>query len=278
MIDISGHLRDYRLEIGFENHTVPLEVNCCGQQKFLTKDFTKVRLSGRLDYQIIYVAHGSGIFTAGGIQQRVPAGNIVLYRPHDPQIYSYSYKDKTCAYWIHFTGNDIEGLLDRFNIHSGYIGDSIQIKNTFQEAILELQLRKTGYKEIANACFLKLLALIQRFSQTESSDLKSDFNLERLIIRLNQSYNQPWTVPDMARFCNVSEGYFSHSFKEKTGQAPIKYLINLRMEKAKFLLSESDMSISTIASSIGYADELYFSRLFKNTTGESPSSYRRNLT
>jgi AraC-like DNA-binding protein len=81
----------------------------------------------------------------------------------------------------------------------------------------------------------------------------------------------------MADFCNLSEGYFSHHFKESVGIAPIKYLTNLRMEKAKFLLSESDLSVSAIAWSLGYGDLLYFSRIFKKIVGESPTIYRKRF-
>ncbi len=274
MIDISGHLRTYRREIGFVNEAVPVEINCCGQQTFLTQDFSKKRMSGRLDYQLIYVTKGRGFFTMQDKEIEVPAGNIVLYRPHEPQIYSYSFKDKTSVLWIHFTGNNIENLLSQFDIYSGYIGNSLQIKDLFQEIIQELQLKKTGYNSIVNADFEKLLALIHRCMDTEVIENRNDLVLERLIIELNHSYNKPWTITSMAEFCNLSEGYFSHYFKDKLGMAPLKYLTSLRIEKAKFLLSESDVPVSNIASSLGYHDVLYFSRIFKKAVGESPTAYR----
>ncbi len=274
MIDISGHLRTYRREIGFMNDTVPVEINCCGQQTFLTQDFFKKRASGRLDYQLIYVTRGRGIFTLSDRELEVPAGSIVLYRPHEPQLYSYSFQDKTSVYWIHFTGNNIENLLNQFDIHSGYIGNSIQIKDLFQEIIQELQLKKTDFNNIVKADFEKLLALIHRCMQTDVVENRNDQLLERLIIELNHSYNKTWTITSMAEFCNLSEGYFSHYFKDKLGVAPMKYLTTLRIEKAKFLLSESDVPVSNIASSLGYQDVLYFSRIFKKAVGESPTAYR----
>ena len=58
MIDISGHLRDYRREIGFSDESKPLIINCCGYQKFMTENFSKSRPTGRLDYQLIYIYQG----------------------------------------------------------------------------------------------------------------------------------------------------------------------------------------------------------------------------
>ncbi|WP_026494443.1 AraC family transcriptional regulator [Butyrivibrio sp. WCD3002] len=277
MIDISGHLREYRREIGFSNYNIPLEVNCCGQQSFLTRDFSKSRPNGRLDYQLIYITRGCGIFNFSGKEQIVNAGGIVLYRPGEPQLYSYSFKDKTSAYWIHFTGSNAEKILNEFHIHSGYIGNSIQIKDIFQEIIKELQLKKTGYSIVATADLEKMLALINRSMELEASEDRNDLVLERLIIQLNQSYNNAWSVTSMAKYCNLSEGYFSHYFKEKMGVSPMKYLANLRIEKAKFLLSESDISVSNIAASLGFSDVLYFSRIFKKAVGESPTAFRNAL-
>ncbi len=277
MIDISGHLRTYRREIGFLNNDVPLEINCCGQQTFLTQDFSRSRMSGRLDYQLIYVTRGRGYFTVSGEELEVPAGNIVLYRPHEPQIYSYSYQDKTSVLWIHFTGYDVERLLEKFDIHSGYIGSSIQIKDIFQEIIKELQLKKPGYDSMVNADFERLLALICRSMTAPPADAGKDLVLEQLIIELNHSYNKAWSITSMAQFCNLSEGYFSHYFRDKLGASPMKYLTTLRIEKAKFLLSESDVSVSNIAASLGYSDVLYFSRIFKKAVGESPTAYRDAL-
>lgn len=274
MIDISGHLREYKREIGFVNNEVPLEVNCCGQQTFLTQDFSKRRMEGRLDYQLIYITRGSGLFTISGRSDTVSAGNIILYNPHEPQIYSYKCYDKTNVYWIHFTGNKVKYLLDQLDIHSGYIGNSIQIQDIFQDIITELQLKKSDFNRVVTADFQKLLVLINRQLQLENTKEQNDLLLESLILQLNQNYNKPWTISTMAGLCNLSDSYFSHYFKEKTGISPMKYLTDLRMEKAKFLLSESDMPVSSIATSLGYNDVLYFSRIFKKNIGESPTVYR----
>ena len=55
VIDISGHLRDIRREVGFIDTEHELTINCCGYQTFRTKNFSRRRLEGRLDYQIIYI-------------------------------------------------------------------------------------------------------------------------------------------------------------------------------------------------------------------------------
>nr|WP_243145844.1 AraC family transcriptional regulator [Clostridium chromiireducens] len=72
----------------------------------------------------------------------------------------------------------------------------------------------------------------------------------------------------------LSSVYISKVFKEKTGESPINYLINLRLEKAKDLLISTESPIKSIAQSVGYSDAYYFSKLFKKYYGHSPYKYR----
>lgn len=79
---------------------------------------------------------------------------------------------------------------------------------------------------------------------------------------------------DIAAKVNLSESYFTIYFKSKTGQNFRDYILKVRTEYAKQLLSEKKMSISEIAYATGYQDYRSFSRAFKNVTGISPSDYQ----
>ena len=69
--------------------------------------------------------------------------------------------------------------------------------------------------------------------------------------------------------------YFSTLFKKETGQNFTDYLTELRINKAKELLSGDKVSVQDVAEMVGYSDLKYFSRLFKKTTGVSPSDYKK---
>ena len=73
----------------------------------------------------------------------------------------------------------------------------------------------------------------------------------------------------------LSPGYFSRLFKQKTGQTFSDYLSSQRIDRAKILLSTSDLQVSEVAKQVGYAEPNSFTRLFKSKTGISPSQYRR---
>ena len=98
-----------------------------------TQDYFCNRKDGRLDYQIIYIHRGSGHFYINNEWTTLSAGNIVLYRPGIPQFYSYYANEKPEVYWIHFTGNQCEDILNTYDIKTCYIGERLYLKLLFQE-------------------------------------------------------------------------------------------------------------------------------------------------
>lgn len=277
MIDISGHLRAYRDEMGFEDVSDSLIINCCGCQKFIEEDYTRMRPNGRKDYQIIYIHKGKGHFKIRNEELILGAGSIIFYKPHEPQIYSYYGKERPEVYWIHFTGAECSDLMKHFEFAHTYIGESMQIKNLFHDMILELQLQKLFYMDIINSSFIKLISLIQRAAVLNETTTENHFAIDRLIILLNQDYMKQWTISDMAQFCNLSNDYFSHIFKEAMHVSPMKFLTDLRIAKSKELLVGEGQSIADVAFLVGYSDPLYFSRVFKKHEKLSPKQYREEI-
>ena len=78
----------------------------------------------------------------------------------------------------------------------------------------------------------------------------------------------------LAELCNMSEAYFRRIFLKNFGISPIKYINNLKIDRAKELITSGLYSISDAAVASGFHDDSYFSRKFKEATGMSPSEYR----
>lgn len=89
-----------------------------------------------------------------------------------------------------------------------------------------------------------------------------------------QHFHEPLLLSDVAKRLYLSTAYFSRLFKEKAGMTFSDYLANCRIDHARQLLATTDLSISEVASAIGYQEANSFSRLFKARTGQSPSEYR----
>ncbi len=277
MIDVSGHLRDRRKFTGFTDTVHPVLVNCCGWQILRTKDLFLRRAGGRVDYQLIYLCRGAGHFFLRDGWVDLTAGNLVLYRPLEPQIYSFYADEKPEIFWIHFTGKDCDSILEKYEIENCYIGENLSLRVLFQDIITELQLKKYLYEDIVINSFYKMLATICRSRQQLLVPLENNFSIDRLIVQINQHYMDKWTVSSMADYCKLSRGYFAHAFQNQMKVSPMHYLISLRIEKAKDLLAADTLNISAIAPLVGFDDPLYFSRVFKRVVGITPRDFRQSV-
>ena len=84
------------------------------------------------------------------------------------------------------------------------------------------------------------------------------------------------SVSDAAAACNISETHFRRLFKEYAQKSPIRYRIELKIEYAKRLLTDTDMTVDGIAQTLCFESTSYFCRAFKNNTGFTPSEYRNS--
>ena len=89
-------------------------------------------------------------------------------------------------------------------------------------------------------------------------------------------YHDDIQISDIAYSVGIHPSYLSAMFKEEIGVSPKKYLTNLKINKAKKLLTESDDPINLIAGSVGFADALSFSKFFRKELGLSPTEFRKD--
>ncbi len=94
---------------------------------------------------------------------------------------------------------------------------------------------------------------------------------------IDNHYNQKLTLNKMAGISNMNPAYFCIKYKEIIGENYNEYLTKLRVEKAKQLLRDNNISISKIAVLVGYDDGRYFSKIFKKYAGTQPSNYKKQF-
>ena len=105
-------------------------------------------------------------------------------------------------------------------------------------------------------------------------EIRSSGVIDRAKDYINANYQREISLDDVSREVDISPYYFSKVFKEATGENFIDYLTGLRIEKAKELLTSTDMSMKEICIEVGYANPNYFSRIFKKIVGLSPTEYK----
>ena len=94
---------------------------------------------------------------------------------------------------------------------------------------------------------------------------------------IDQYFEEDIGLEEVAEHCKVSTSYLSTQFKKELSLGVNKYISGLRMERAKMLLAETNLSITEIASRLFYYDAKYFSKCFFEKMGMNPKDYRNSL-
>ncbi|CAM3901404.1 AraC family transcriptional regulator [Cohnella lubricantis] len=94
---------------------------------------------------------------------------------------------------------------------------------------------------------------------------------------IRQHYSEELSLEEAAESVHLNPFYFSKVFKQHVGETFIDYLTGLRIDRAKQLIEEEDLSLKEVSYQVGYKDPNYFSRVFKKVTGVAPSEYRSQL-
>lgn len=92
---------------------------------------------------------------------------------------------------------------------------------------------------------------------------------------LDINYSEPITLDTLTELTHMNKYYMAHSFAKYTGQSPIQYLNQRRMEAACTLLKDTDHSISSISSTVGFSSQSYFTQAFRKKYGMTPIKYRQ---
>ena len=102
--------------------------------------------------------------------------------------------------------------------------------------------------------------------------------LNELIAYLNDHYLNPdFSIKSLAIGYGTSLSNLSHFFKSQTGETITEYLDRLRIEKATFLLTQTDLTVADISQQLGFAASSAFIRKFRSRTGQTPGDYRRQF-
>ncbi len=270
--------------IDFKDKSRPLIVGSCGTYHLFTK--TKLptyRPRGRIDYQLLYVAAGKAHFFFNGEEKIVTAGHMVLYRPKEPQRYTYYGIDQTEVYWVHFTGNNVKNILRKYGIsddtHVIYSGTSLEYTRIFKQMIYELQQCQEDYEELLSILLHQIFISLHR-QMIKEHKIRNEYletEMELATQYFNDNYNTAISIEDYASSRGMSISWFIRSFKQYTNVTPMQYIVSLRITNAQILLETTKYNVKEIGYIVGYDNPLYFSRIFKKQKGISPSEYRSQL-
>ena len=170
------------------------------------------------------------------------------------------------------TSNGQFCILDHF--------ESMDITSCLRNILREMELKQPGYEDICQAFMEILIIRLMRSTglSVPSEPQNSVANHQCAAVRryIDHHFKESLTLDQLAEEAHMNKFYLSHAFKREYGVSPINYMISRRLEESKYLLAETDLSMSQIAQLLGFSSLSYFSQVFRKTQGLSPMEYRQD--
>jgi AraC-like DNA-binding protein len=235
------------------------------------------------EYQLLYNPEGEGVFESAHCPQtKIKAGDMFLLFPGEWHTYHPNPRVGWKSHWIGFKGRNMD---DR--VKAGFLTPEKPIYHVGYSAIIEGLYRRAfaaareeaAYSQqemagLVNHLIGKMYSL-ERNIELSRNQQQVDM-IDKARWRIRESLESETTIQGIAEELGVSYSNFRKLFKEYTGLSPATYQQELRLLRAKELLSTTDLSIKEIAYRLNFESPDYFSAKFKAKMGIKPSEVKTN--
>lgn len=167
-----------------------------------------------------------------------------------------------------------DGRFSILDFHGG--GD---ILTCLRHILRESQGLLEGYETVCQAYLEILIVRLMRSTSLAVAPVPVEKRASRqcAAVRryIDSHYKEPITLDLLAEQTHVNKFYMAHAFKQEYGVSPIHYLGQRRIEESKYLLGQTDMSLSQISRVLGFSSASYFSQSFQKAVGIAPIEFRK---
>ena len=130
---------------------------------------------------------------------------------------------------------------------------------------------------VALATRLLFAARLRKLATNERTSPLPPRPLRRVLERMQASLTAELDLATLAAESGYSRAHFLRTFRAATGQTPHRYLLDLRLEKARELIANKSIPLIDIAADCGFSSHAHLTTAFRSRFGVAPSAYRRNL-
>ncbi len=235
-------------------------------------------IGGRAKCGILYLYDGEAVFKYGRNEKIVASSGDVVYLPKHEK-----YKMEYTARSTMFVLVNFE-LFDRCNNEIA-LTEGISIlatddsSNRIARTMTKFELSSASKDFAAVLLKKELMYRLLRLICTSPSMLSSKSEFDSPIIDgvhlLERTYLENLPITKYAEAANTNVNMFRRLFQKQFGTSPVKYRNNLRIERAKELLSEGNFTISEVAYASGFENVGYFCRCYRQITGEAPGQTKK---
>lgn len=217
------------------------------------------------------VLEGEGEVFLDGAWQRVREGDIYILRQNEEQAYRSDPASPMKKIWVNYEAEYISSMLDAYGIASG-IYHSEDAKRYFERVYEATQRGNTDsyvYYTVSECIHGIIHSVASEKQRSEGADVY------RIREALNAAVYGKLTLDELSEQLHISKSNIIRVFKKHYGVTPYDYLLGLKLDTAKLLLRNTQMTIREIAERVQINDQHYFSSLFLARVGIRPRDYRR---
>lgn len=226
-------------------------------------------------YSAMFVVRGQMILITSGKEYTINPNEYFIIDMDKPHIYA-SYADDTEFFWFCFDGNDsdtfVENILKKTHV---YIPLHL---NRIYDAFYDVVYRgkETPLDEIIISSLIHVI-LADALSQKNYTKNHELSDIEKAATYLERNFERQISIGNLAQMLFLNPSYFSRKFKQEKGVSPKTYLMNIRLNAAKLLLTDTNLSVHELSEKVGFTDDTYFITYFKNRYGVTPLEYRKRI-
>lgn len=231
--------------------------------------------------ELFYIVGGKGQFLIEDQLYPVDANNLIIINP------SVTHTEVSLnAQPLEYIVLGVEGIeLDTSETTNGQYCildhfESADISSCLRNILREMELKNPGYEDICQA-FMEILIIRLMRNTTlavPTNPQTASGNRQCAVVKryIDLHFKEALTLEQLAEEAHMNKYYLSHTFKREYGVSPINYMISRRVEESKYLLAETNLSMSQISQLLGFSSLSYFSQVFRRTQSISPMEYRQS--
>lgn len=231
--------------------------------------------------ELFFIVGGKGQFLIDEQLYPVDVNNLVIINPNIVHT-EVSLNAQPLEYivlgieGIQLAGSDTSDR--QFNILDHF--ESVEISSCLRNILREMEQKNTGYEDVCQAymeiLIIRLMRNITLAVPTESQVVSGNRQCASVKRYIDLHFKEALTLEQLAEDAHMNKYYLSHAFKREYGISPINYMITKRIEESKYLLAETDLSMSQISQLLGFSSLSYFSQVFRRTQATTPMEYRQS--
>lgn len=155
-----------------------------------------------------------------------------------------------------------------------HLKNADEVIQAYKNAEKAWRRKKDGYELLCKSELYRILYILRNSYTRPYTPNSKQALLEPAISYIHKYYtNESISVEKLSELCGFSYEYFRRLFHTSYGCSPVKYINDLKLKRAKELLSSGFYTVSDAATQAGFFDLSYFSRFFKKNVGVSPNEY-----